>query len=282
MPKMSRIGQNSAEPPLGCGHVRALAGCGHYFQARGRQPGGQPIPPGQEKVELMTGGRGWIDEGGTLREVLPGDLIWHLPGDCNICRSDHQDPYRCLAITWSVSRPAPRPFPHVTRWDDLAEVRAFTRQATAAWADQRVDHQLLALATYAQLRLKAHLHAVTAGDPDLPLPLRKVLARMEREFTADLAIADLAAEAGWSPTNLHAQFRRHLGTSPHQHQLELRLRAARERLVAGDEELGAIAAACGFATAAALCRTFRKAMGMPPGEYRRRQSLGLAAAGDGR
>lgn len=276
MPKMSRIGQNS-DGPFSCAHVRACVGCGHYFQPRGRQPGGQPIPAGQEKVELMTGGRAWIDEGGTLREVLPGDLIWHLPGDRNICRSDLEDPYRCLAISWSVSRPVPRPFPHVTRWDDLAEVRAWTRQITATWADQRLDRGLLALSTYSLLRLKAHTHAVTAGDPDLPAPLRRVLERMAREYTADLAIAELAAEAGWSPTNLHAQFRRHLGTSPHQHQLDLRLRAARERLVTGDEELGSIARACGFANPAALCRTFRKAMGMPPGEYRRRQPLGTAA-----
>lgn len=253
------------------GHVAALAGCSHYHQAPGRQPGGNLMGAGGEKVELVTAGRGWVLDHGALVAVGPGSLVWQVPGDRMICRSDEADPYSCLSITWTVSRPLPRQVPRFTRWGDRGEAVAYTRQVVAAWSDGRVDRRLLAQATYAHLLWRAHLDAATATGPDVPPALGRVLAALQADPARDWSVAAMAGEARWSPSRLHAAFRAHLRTSPHQHLLELRLRAARGLLATSGDDLAAVAARSGLGSAAALCRHFRRATGMTPGEYRERQ-----------
>lgn len=252
-------------------HVQELTGCSLYHQEPGRQPGGNMLVSGLEKVELVTAGRGWIELDGRLAEVVPGALVWHLPGERMICRSDPADPYSCLSITWRVAPAVARRVPRLTRWEDRSEAVAYTRQLVQAYADRRIDRLALALASYAHLQWRAHLHAATATDPDLPPPLARVLAALLAGPAGDWSVAAMARIAGWSPSRLHAAFASHLGTSPHQHLLELRLRTARELLASSGEDLDAIARRCGLGSAAALCRRFRTATGLTPGEYRERQ-----------
>lgn len=258
-------------PGFACSHLRQLAGCGHYHQAAGRQPGGNRLPAGHEKVELVTGGRGWVPMPGGLAEVTAGALIWHLPGERMISRSDDDDPYSCLSITWAVSRAQPRQVPRLTRWREPAEAAAYTSQVVAAWSDGRVDRRLLATASYLHLLWHAHLDAATTTGPEVPAALRRVLAAVEGDPARDWSVGAMADAAGWSPSRLHAAFRSHLRTSPHQHLLEQRLRTARELLVTTGDDLAAVASRAGLGSAAALCRHFRRSTGITPGAFRARQ-----------
>ena len=52
-----------------------------------------------------------------------------------------------------------------------------------------------------------------------------------------------------------------------------RLEAARNRLETSDDTLDRVASACGFGTVDTLARAFRKALGVTPGEYRKRFSV---------
>lgn len=248
-------------------HVRGVTGCSHYHQPPRSQPGGPQLREGFERVELVTGGRGWIEADGRLVEVDAGALLWHLPGDRMICRSDEADPYSCLAVSWAVAPQRPRQVPRITRWDDRAAVLAYTGEVVAAFSDDRCDRRLLAIATYANLLWRARTHLVTAADPALPAPLRGLLVALGREPGRDWSVTAMARLAGWSPSRLHAAFRDRLRTSPHQHLLELRLRRARELLATTGDDLESIARASGLGSAAALCRHFRAAMGMTPREY---------------
>ncbi len=257
-------------PDLSLGHLVTLRGASHYHQQPGRHPQPSAHPHGVERVEVVTGGRGWVHDAGTWREVLPGDVAWHIEGDETIGRSDFTNPYRCLAVTFNVTGPTHRRLPRFSRWDDLADLLAYTRRLVTDVADERIDRPLLGRAVYSRLQLVVHTHLLGTRT-DLPAALTRALALVERDPVAGLMVEDLAAAAGWSPTHFHAEFRAHLGTSPHQWLLERRLRAARERLVASDDGLEAIASACGFGTAAALCRRFRVAMGVSPGRYRESQ-----------
>ncbi|MBN8527174.1 MAG: helix-turn-helix transcriptional regulator [Planctomycetes bacterium] len=250
-------------------HVLAVQSCGHYHQHAGTQPGGPRLAEGREKVELVTAGRGWVQHGGGLAEVTAGSLIWHVPGERMIQRSDDAAPYSCLSITWVVSAPN-RQCPRLTRWDDPDAALACTRQLSAAAGDERIDRRTLAMCSYAQLLWRAHLHAATAAGSDLPRPLAEVLTALQADPARDWAIGDMCSLAGWGASRLHAAFRDHLRTTPHQHLLELRLRRAREMLALHDDGLDAIARACGMAGAAVLCRRFRRATGVTPGAYRRR------------
>jgi AraC-like DNA-binding protein len=255
---------------LDLSHVVGLTGCGHYRQPPGSQPGGPILGAGREKVELLTAGRAWFIIAGQEVEVGPGSLIWHLPGDRMISRSDSAAPYSCLSITWTVSA-LRRQSPRLSRWKDLSEVIAYTRQLVTAYSDERIDRRTLALSSYAHLHWHAHLHEATVADPVLPQALRNVIAKVEASPELDWSIDDLCRIAGWGASRLHAAFRTHLRISPHQHVLELRLRLARTLLATGDVELEVVARKCGLGSAAALCRRFKRATGVTPGEYRERQ-----------
>lgn len=253
------------------GHVRSLHGCSHFVMSPGRQPGGPRLDDGLEKVELVTAGRCWAEVDGVEREARPGTMIWHLPGERLISRSDERDPYACLVVTWSVSRRVPRPVPRFTTWPDRGEVLAFNRQLLADYADERVDRRILALASYGQLLWRAHAWAATAADPALPASLRRLVDALEAEPERPWSVAVMAATVGCSPSRLHALFRTHLRSSPHHHLLGVRLRRVRTLLGGRRLSLALIAQRTGLGSAAALCRHFRRQVGMTPGEWRARQ-----------
>lgn len=257
-------------PPV-LAHLRALTGVIHFHMWAGAHPSARAQESGVECIELMTGGRGWVEIDGAWTELRPGDLLWHSEGERTIGRSDFTDPYRCLAVRVQVVPGSPRPVARLTRWEDLAELRAFTREAVALWADQRIPRETLLLHVYGSLLLKAQRHVVTRRDPALPESLARTLVRLERDHAQPLDVPALALESGWSPRQLHERFRRHLGTSPHAWLMQRRLRAAREHLAASDAPLAAIARASGFSSSATLCRAFRAATGLSPGAWREQQ-----------
>ncbi len=92
-----------------------------------------------------------------------------------------------------------------------------------------------------------------------------------------IALDDLAVAAGLSRSRLNAHFQRDLGLSPLAWVRELRLQAARNRLVATAEPVAAISAACGFPDPFHFSRTVRARFGQSPLGIRR--SLVGAVAG---
>jgi len=68
----------------------------------------------------------------------------------------------------------------------------------------------------------------------------------------------------------HAQFRQHLGKSPHQCLILQRMRAARHKLVTTGEPIKAIAQDVGYANTENFCRAFRKHCGLTAAAYRRK------------
>lgn len=85
----------------------------------------------------------------------------------------------------------------------------------------------------------------------------------------DIGLADLAAACGLSPSHFAKAFKRSFGLPPHRWLVRERVSRAREMLLFGDEPVGRIAAACGFADQSHLNRVFARAEGLPPGAWRR-------------
>jgi AraC-like DNA-binding protein len=100
--------------------------------------------------------------------------------------------------------------------------------------------------------------------------LDMVAARLHADPGAIHRTADLAKLAGVSASQFERTFRRAFGTTPHRHLLRLRIEAACRRLRESDESIATIALGCGFADHAHFTRTFRRAMGMAPTEYRKK------------
>ena len=83
--------------------------------------------------------------------------------------------------------------------------------------------------------------------------------------------AVLARKSGMTPGALARTFRREIGRTPAQYVLQARVEGARTRLETTAESLDQIAAACGFASAAAMRNGFRRALGVTPAAFRRKK-----------
>jgi AraC family transcriptional regulator len=99
--------------------------------------------------------------------------------------------------------------------------------------------------------------------------LRRVIERMEAGLAADLTLAELATESGYSRSHFTRMFKAATGQTPHRHLLELRLRRAQSMLNDRALSLTDVALACGFSSHAHLSTAFRLRFGMAPSAYRR-------------
>ncbi|WP_308917827.1 GlxA family transcriptional regulator [Jannaschia sp. LMIT008] len=106
------------------------------------------------------------------------------------------------------------------------------------------------------------------------LPVRnpivaKVATRMEAMVEDVRPISYFAGLGGVSPRQLERLFRKHLGATPMQYYMNLRLDRARRLLIQTDLPLGDIALATGFASPSGLGRKFGPRFGRTPSAYRR-------------
>jgi len=128
----------------------------------------------------------------------------------------------------------------------------------------------VALAT--RLLYAARLERLPANAGVSPLPprlLRRVLERMQADLSADLDLAALAAESGYSRAHFLRTFRAATGQTPHRYLLELRLTKAQALVAGRSMPLVDIALACGFSSHAHLTTAFRSRFGLSPSAYRR-------------
>jgi len=96
---------------------------------------------------------------------------------------------------------------------------------------------------------------------------------LDRTFTQDIYVDDLAQRHGVTRSTLFRHFRSCYGRSPKQYLLSLRLDQAKRLLLQTSASVKEIAVACGFHSAHYLCRVFHRDTGMSPREWQRRASL---------
>jgi AraC-like DNA-binding protein len=84
-----------------------------------------------------------------------------------------------------------------------------------------------------------------------------------------LTLPELGRRVGASPFHLARRFRRSTGLSIHAYRTTLRVRAAIERVAAGERDLTALALDLGFADHSHLTNVVRRETGRPPSAFRR-------------
>lgn len=95
---------------------------------------------------------------------------------------------------------------------------------------------------------------------------------IESEFERTIHLAELASLCGLSQSQLLRSFKSQFGTSPHQFLLARRIREAKNRLLADeDEPLSQMSAELGFADQSHFTRHFSRATGVTPNQFRSRK-----------
>ena len=105
-----------------------------------------------------------------------------------------------------------------------------------------------------------------------PLPariLRRIQDRIAAELDAELSLASLAKDSGYSRAHFLRMFRAATGLTPHQYVLERRVSTARQLLRNSKFSLVDVALKCGFSSQTHMNDVFRKHLGVTPQEYRR-------------
>ncbi|MBD0693053.1 GlxA family transcriptional regulator [Streptomyces sp. CBMA123] len=119
---------------------------------------------------------------------------------------------------------------------------------------------------------QAQFSAQLAAQRPERAPLREILAWIADHPDADLGVPALAARAAMSERNFTRVFRAETGRTPAAYVESVRVEAARRLLETTSAKLGAVAHSCGFGTVATLHRSFKRALHVTPGDYRRRFS----------
>ncbi|MDR0534535.1 MAG: AraC family transcriptional regulator [Verrucomicrobiales bacterium] len=272
--KLGLVPKNSADLPWFLRQPPKLQSISHYHQGPGSHPLGYTLPAGHYCLELITHGRGWLKVEDEWVEVLPGDLLWHIGGDSTIGRSDFVNPYACLAIRFSGRVTKQRLVPRITHWEEIDEVRQFTREMLRLHVDDKFDSGVLLQYVINRLYFQARLHMQGMTYAALPLELGRAMKMIQEDYAQPLRLAELAREAGWSVAHLHDKFKEYLGVTPHQALMARRIQAAREILSSSNLPMKTVAANCGFSHAAAFCAQFKTATRLSPKNYRRRQFYG--------
>jgi AraC-like DNA-binding protein len=180
------------------------------------------------------------------------------------------------AALWGAAPPE-RPLTVSARLD-FAHRQLLAEGRRGADPDALYEHAVnLAAATLSQSEPEP-LHAARPSSRRA----RRRLVHDTREALAEAparALPALARELGVSPHHLSRVFHAHTGHTIAQHRLQLRGRAALERIANGEDSLARLAAELGFADQSHLTRTIRQQTGHTPTQLRTLIHSGSPAPG---
>jgi AraC-like DNA-binding protein len=107
-----------------------------------------------------------------------------------------------------------------------------------------------------------------AHDPADLTTIERARGYLGSRFSKPVRLAHIAAECGLNAFQLIRVFQRVLGVTPYAYLVQLRVNRARNLLHQG-VSVSEVAYSCGFSDQSHLTRVFKKAVGVPPGAYRR-------------
>jgi transcriptional regulator GlxA family with amidase domain len=126
---------------------------------------------------------------------------------------------------------------------------------------------------------QAQFSATLAAQEPVREPLHDTCRHIVENLAGDLSVEALAQHAHMSPRNFARSFRAETGVTPARYVESVRLEAARRALEDTAQPVAAVASACGFGTPETLRRSFLRALGVGPAEYRRRFHPAGSASG---
>lgn len=227
--------------------------------------------------------RGWalvLVRCGLFRRSADGDERLHEPGGAYVSRPGEEERFAhpldggdaCTAIVLDDALRAAllegdpdRPLAACVEIGSSLELRHRLLLA-ALRRGEDADEHAIALAAGVLERLGAPRSQPRPGERR-----RRALADDAREALAvdpGLGLPALARQVGAAPHHLSRVFKAHTGHSITEHRRRQRVRAALERIAAGDSDLARLAADVGFADHAHLTRTVRAYLDTTPSALR--------------
>jgi AraC-like DNA-binding protein len=216
---------------------------------------------------------GRLDAPITEFSVVPGDLVLYLPYEDHSYRPECGGSLQAAVIRFEL--PAGSSLSSSARL--LGTDRLFRQLPHVGSMMRYVSEQLLLENEYATRAAEAATaallySAVATRVRILPVtresPVDSAMEALFSDFSARLG--DIAAGLGLSVETIRKEFRRHFGDSPMHYFASFRIASIAFRLETDDTPLQELAEQYGFYDEFHMSRVFKKHVGEPPGEYRKR------------
>ena len=213
--------------------------------------------------------------GGRQHELVAGSLFAGRPGDEYVCTHDHAFGDQCLALRfdpaladaaglgtdrWHSGSAPPRP--ELVVLGELAQAAASGRTAIDA-----AEVALLLAGRW--LDLSSATPSTGDGSPRDRRRAVETALWIDAHADQPVSLDTASAEAGLSPFHFLRLFTRVMGVTPHQYLVRARLRRAARLLADGDLPITGVALEAGFADLSNFVRTFHRAAGVSPRQFRR-------------
>lgn len=210
--------------------------------------------------------------------TAPGDLLLFNPGENHACEGAADQPldYRCLNIEPDVLAKASREIfggsgaPvfarsvvfHCELVDELRELHAMIlRGETGVQKEERFLFLLEQL-------LREYAHAGSPRQPERRAEVQAVCDYLAAHLDEPVSLDTLGRVAGLSKYHLLRAFTRETGITPYSYLETLRIDRAKALLKQGETPAN-VALATGFGDQSHFSNTFKRLIGLTPGQYRR-------------
>jgi len=252
-----------------------------------------PVPPHRRThggLIIATGGAGFLGVGArdgvqedssgesvatvfTEFSVVPGDVVIYLPYEDHSYRPESGGLLKAIIVKFEL--PPGSSLSASMRL--LASHRLFRQFPHAGTMVSYVLEQLALENEHAtrsaEAATAALLHAAVATRVRIPpatreSPIDSAMETLFADFTARLS--DISASLGLSVETIRKEFRRHFGDSPMHYFSAFRIASIANRLETSDAPLHEIAEEFGFYDEFHMSRVFKRHVGEPPSEYRKR------------
>ena len=101
--------------------------------------------------------------------------------------------------------------------------------------------------------------------------MKTAIAYMEKEYTADLHLKEIASEAGMSEGHFSRSFKEVTGLTPFEYLMNYRLSKAHYALTSTDMSVTEVALECGFNSVSYFIENFKKMYGITPAKFRKKR-----------
>jgi AraC-like DNA-binding protein len=243
------------------------------------KPGDKPYPEIHRSHALAYVRRGSFGcrTLGKQHELVAGAVLVGKPGREYMATHDHHDcGDECLSVmlspelveslagdgkAWDTPRLPPLP--------QLMVVGELWQAAAEGRSDAGADELALLFASKCVETVKGEkAEGVKATQRDRRRAVEAALW-IEENAGEELSLEAAAKEAGLSPFHFLRLFNKVLGVTPHQYLVRTRLRRAARLLAEGSSPVTEVALDAGFADLSNFVRTFHRAAGASPREFRR-------------
>lgn len=215
---------------------------------------------------------------GRLHELVAGSLLVGRPGDEYMCTHEHHcQGDVCLSFklspdlveditadcaAWQVgSLP---PLPAIMMMGELAQAVVDGRSDVGF---DELAHAFTSRFIEAVRSTRERIRETRTRDRRRVIDVARWIEENSHE---EIDLDAAASTAGMSPHHLLRMFARVVGVTPHQYLIRARLRHAARLLTDEGSTITQIAGAVGFADLSNFIRTFGRAAGMSPAEFRKR------------